>query len=300
MFDPTTNETPYLPLDENDDGLLHEQRLLHLLLPVRQHEQTQSRVHPQNSRARGGGLFQESLKEVLEYSPTVDTSNWIHATEVNFSITNRSRLQIVLAVKKTPGYYTVFRNYNSLLQIYICKELATTLHMANSSVWIYFPQWYDVRQKLTVDIRGMLEDEHQFDGMACVPKKDLFSTVEGKVEGTFPITHTTSNPDYTRVLYKANFKLRRMSSSEKLYDKENYKIHVEVPLILEYDEQNLVQYLHIHCNELLYDPVFRSVNRPNGGSGAKIANADMRQLHYKRMISGLRRLQEFQIEIKDK
>ena len=84
------------------------------------------------------GMFQESLKQVLDYSETVDTNKWIHASTVNFSVSSsdpyRSRLNIALAVRKTPGHYTIFRNYNSLLQICICKELASTLNMANSSV----------------------------------------------------------------------------------------------------------------------------------------------------------------------
>ena len=90
------------------------------------------------------GMFQESLKQVLDYSETVDPFKPIHASTVNFSVSSsdpyRSRLNIALAVRKSPDHYTMFRNCNSLLQIYICKELASTLNMANSSVWIYFPQ----------------------------------------------------------------------------------------------------------------------------------------------------------------
>ena len=138
------------------------------------------------------GMFQESLKQVMDYSETVDTSKQIHVTTVNFSVSSsdpyRSRLNILLAVKKTPGHYTVFRNYTSLLQIYICKALASTLNMANSSVWIYFPQWYEVKQKLGTEDRERLESGEQFNGIACAPsaKKAVFSMVEGKVDANYP------------------------------------------------------------------------------------------------------------------
>ena len=62
----------------------------------------------------------------------------------------------------------------------------------------------------------------------------------------------------------------------------------------------MVQYLNVHCNELLYDQVLRSVNRPLEKEGnEKIVNVDMRHLHYKKVKGGMRQLQDFQIEIKD-
>ena len=301
MFQPTT--TLYLPLDENHarmtDCYTNTDYYIYFYQTARMSRP--KAVYIIRSVEQGvAGMFQESLKEVLDYSETVDTSKWIHDSTVDISVSSsRSRLNIALAVRKTPGHYTIFRNYNSLLQIYICKELASTLNMANSSVWIYFPQWYEpsVQQKLTFQDKERLDRDQKFNGLACVPatKIDVFSAVEGKLDSNFPrVGLTEANGDYTRNHYMACFKLRG-----KLYDKENYKIHVEVPLKFEFDEQNMVQYLHIHCDELLYDPVLRSVNRPNGAGGAKIASADMRQLHYKRMIGSLQRLQEFQIEIKD-
>ena len=274
MFQPTTNETLFLPLDENYDRLTdcYTNSGYYIYFYQTACMSRPKAVYIPRAVEQGVvGLFQESLKQVLDYSETEDTSKWIHASTVNFSVSSsdpyRSRLDITLAVRKTPAHYTIFRNYNSLLQIYICKELASTLNMANSSVWIYFPQWYEqsVQQKLTFEDRVRLDNDQQFNGIACVPatKKDVFSTVEGKLDSSFPrVGRTEENGDYTHNHYMATFKLR---GSEKLYDKENYKINVEVPLKFEFDEQNLVQYLHIHCNELLYDPVLRTVNRPNGG-----------------------------------
>ena len=270
-------------------------------------------------------MFQESLKQVLDYSETVDTSKCIHASTVNFSVSSsdpyRSRLNITLAVRKTPGHYTIFRNYNSLLQIYICKELASTLNMANSSVWIYFPQWYEqsVQQKHGEDMER-LENGEQFDCMACVPaaKKSVFPTVEGKMDENFPrVRSREANGDYTRVHYIASFKLSsreefrsglgssRVGLSSKLYDKlygeTEYKISMEVPLKIKYEQKNLVQYLNVYCSELLYNQVLRSVNRPleNKGANEKIVNVDMRHLHYKKVKGGMRQLQNFQTEIKD-
>ena len=66
-----------------------------------------------------------------------------------------------------------------------------------------------------------------------------------------------------------------------------------------FHEDNQVQKLDVHCNNLLYDPVLRSVTRPVGGGGVKIVDTDIRQLHYKKIVGGLQRLQEFQIQIKD-
>ena len=193
--------------------------------------------------------------------------------------------------------------------------------MANSAVWIYFPQWYEptVRSKLAATPLQRLEDGEQFNGMACVPaeKKEVFSTVEGKMDENFPLTSTTHNPNYTQNFYTASFKrsgreefrsgLGTDSSNKhnqtrrynKLYDQVNYKIKVKVPMLKTFHEDNQVQKLDVHCNNLLYDPVLRSVTRPVGGGGVKIVDTDIRQLHYKKIVGGLQRLQEFQIQIKD-
>ena len=260
---------------------------------------------------------------MLDYIETIDTSKWIHASTVNFSVSSsdpyRSRLSIVLAVRKTPGSYTIFRNHNSLLQIYICKQLASTLNIANSSVWISFPQRYEqsVKQKLSEEDRERLENGQQFNGIACVPdtKKDVFSTVEGKMDVNFPrVGSTAVNGNYTRQHYIASFKLSGreefrsdlgssragLSSSlyDNLYDETDYKISIEVPLKIKYEQENLVQYLNIYCDDLLYDQVLRSINRPLEGDNDKIVNVDMRHLHYQRVMGGMRQLQNFQIEIK--
>ena len=84
---------------------------------------------------------------------------------------------------------------------------------------------------------------------------------------------------------------------DKLYDETDYKISIEVPLKIQYEQENLVQYLNVYCDEMLYDQVLRSVNRPLEGD--KIVNVDMRHLHYQRVMGGMRQLQNFQIEIKD-
>ena len=145
MFQPTNNETLYLPLDENHARMTdcYTNTDYYIYFYQTAHMSRPKAVYIPRSVEQGvAGMFQESLKEVLDYSETVDTSKWIHASTVDISVSSsRSRLNIALAVRKTPGHYTIFRNYNSLLQIYICKELASTLNMANSSVWIYFPQW---------------------------------------------------------------------------------------------------------------------------------------------------------------
>ena len=98
------------------------------------------------------GMFQESLKQVLDYSETVDPFKPIHASTVNFSVSSsdpyRSRLNIALAVRKSPDYYTVFRNCNSLLQIYICKELASTLNMFRTQLQDFQIQIKDNQDQL--------------------------------------------------------------------------------------------------------------------------------------------------------
>ena len=140
------------------------------------------------------------------------------------------------------------------------------------------------------------------------------------MDSNFPrVGRTEENRDYTRNHYMASFKLRgreefrsglntglsgpRYSSSsssslyDKLYDETDYKISIEVPLKIQYEQENLVQYLNVYCDEMLYDQVLRSVNRPLEGD--KIVNVDMRHLHYQRVMGGMRQLQNFQIEIKD-
>ena len=336
MFQPTTNETLYLPLDENHarmtDCYTNTDYYIYFYQTARM-SRPKAVYIPRAVEQGVVGMFQESLKQVLDYSETVDTSKWIHASTVNFSVSSsdpyRSRLNIALAVRKTPGHYTIFRNYKSLLQIYICKELASTLNMANSSVWIYFPQWYEqsVQQKLTLEGRVRLDSDQQFNGIACVPatKKDVFSMVEGKMDSNFPrVGLTEENRDYTRNHYMASFKLRGreefrsglnlvlsrergpkyssldgLSSSlyDKLYDETDYKISIGVPLKIKYEQENLVQYLNVYCDEMLFDQVLLSINRPLEGD--KIVNVDMRHLHYQRVMGGMRQLQNFQIEIKD-
>ena len=325
MFEPTTNETLYLPLDENQARMTDCYTNSGYYIYFYQHvfmSKPRAVYIPKATEQGVVGLFQESLKQMLDFSETVDITKPIHASTVNFSVSSsdpyRSRLNIALAVKKAFNNYTIFRNYNSLLQIFICKELASALNMANSSVWIYFPQWYEptMKQRLSAEDMQRLKDGDQFNGMACVPatKKDVFSTVEGKYDWNFPRVRTVeSNGDYTRVHYIANFKLRGreefrsgIGSSranptlyDKLYDEENYKISIEVPLKIKYQQENLVQYLNIHCDELLYDEVLRSVNRPLEGTNDKTVNVDMRHLHYKKVKGGMRQLHDFQIEIKD-
>ena len=328
MFDPTTNETLYLPLDENQARMTDCYTNTGYYIYFYQHIfmiKPKAVYIPRAVEQGVVGMFQESLKQVLDYSETVDPFKPIHASTVNFSVSSsdpyRSRLNIVLAVRKSQEYYTVFKNCNSLLQIYICKELASTLNMANSSVWIYFPQWYEqsMQQRLTFEHRERLKNGDQFDGMACVPatKKSVFSTVEGKMDANFPRVRTIeSNGDYTRMHYIASFKLSgreefmsglgssRAGLSSKLYDKlydeTEYKISMEVPMKIKYKQENLVQYLNVHCDELLYDQVLRSGNRPLEKEGnKKIVNVDMRHLHYKKVKGGMRQLQDFQIEIKD-
>ena len=268
------------------------------------------------------GMFQESLIQALDYSPTVDPSKSIHASTVNFSVSSsdpyRSRLNIVLAVNSE---ILIFNTYHSLLQFYICKELASTLNMANSSVWIYFPQWYEpaLKQKLTVVNRERLDTGEQFDGMPCVPetRKDVFSMVEGKYDWYFPrVGSREAVLNYSHPNYIASFKLSgreefraglgssRAGLSSKLYDKlydeTEFKIRVEVPLKIRYKQENLVQYLNVHYDELLYDQVLRAVNRPLEKEGNEIfVNMDMRYLHYKKVKGGMRQLQDFQIQIKD-
>ena len=184
MFQPTTNETLYLPLDENQvrmtDCYTNTGYYIYFYQHARMPEPKAVYI-PRATEQGVVGLFQESLKQVLDFSETVDTTKWIHACIVNFSVSSsdpyRSRLNIALAVKKTANHYTIFSNYNSLLQIYIFKELASTLNMANSSVWIYFPQWYEptMQQRLSAEDMERLENGDQFNGMACVPatKKDV-------------------------------------------------------------------------------------------------------------------------------
>ena len=250
MFQPTTNKTLYLPLDENQARLTdcYTNSGYYIYFYQHAHMSKPKAVYIPRAVEQGVvGMFQESLKQVLDYSKTVDTSKQIHATTVNFSVSSsdpyRSRLNISLAFKKTPGHYTF------LLQIYICKELASTLNMANSFVWIYFPHWYEVKQKLGSEDRERLESGEQFYGMAYVPavKKAVFSTVEGKVDANYPrVGSREGNSDYTCVIYNSSIRLNgreefrsglgcssrtglSLSLNDKLYDETKFKISLEVP-----------------------------------------------------------------------
>ena len=176
-----------------------------------------------------------------------------------------------------------------------------------------------MKQKLTVVNRERLDTAEQFDGMVCVPatRKGVFSTVEGKYDWYFPrVGSREAVLNYSRAHYIASFKLSgreefraglgisRAGLSSKLYDKlydiTEFKIRVEVPLKIRYKQEKKVQYLNVHCDELLYDQVLRAVNRLLEKEGKeKIVNVDMRHLHYKKVKGGMRQLQDFQIEIKD-
>ena len=218
MFDPPGNETLYLPLDDRGVRMTdcyHDSHYYVYFYQLAGMPKPKAVYIPSSVEQGVVGLFQESLKRVLHYSTTLDTRKKIHASEVNFTVASsepyRSVLRIQLAVKKTAVRYTVFNTYHSLLHIYICENLAAVLNMANSAVWIYFPQWYEptVRSKLAATPMQRLENGEQFNGMACVPaeKKDVFSTVQGKMDENFPLTRTTHNPNYTQNLYTASFKL---------------------------------------------------------------------------------------------
>ena len=138
MFQPTTNETLYLPLDENHarmtDCYTNTDYYIYFYQTARM-SRPKAVYIPRAVEQRSVGMFQESLKQVLDYSPTVDTSKWIHASTVNFSVSAsdpyRSRLNIALAVRKTPAHYTIFRNYKSLLQIYISTFPSGTSSQCN-------------------------------------------------------------------------------------------------------------------------------------------------------------------------
>ena len=145
-----------------------------------------------------------------------------------------------------------------------------------------------------------LENGQQFNAKACVPdtKKDVFYTVEGKLDANFPrVGHTEENGDYTRNHYIASFKLSgreefrsglnlvlsrecgpqyssmdalSLSLYDKLYDETDYKISIEVPLKIKYEQENLVHYLNVYFDEMLYDQVLRPINRQLEGLMTKL------------------------------
>ena len=157
--------------------------------------------------------------------------------------------------------------------------------------------------------------------MACCvcPRREKMCSPQWKVNmiGIFPgWAAEMAVLNYFRAHYIASFKLSgreefrsglgssRAGLSSKLYDKlydeTEFKIRVKVPLKIRYKQENLVQYLNVHCDELLYDQILRAVNRPLEREGnEKIVNVDMRHLHYKKVKGGMRQLQDFQIQIKD-
>ena len=110
MFQPMTNETLYLPLDENHARMTdcYTNTGYHIYFYQTACMSRPKAVYIPRAVEQGVvGMFQESLKQVLDYSETVDTSKWIHTSTVNFSVYSsdpyRSRLNIALAVGRPQG-----------------------------------------------------------------------------------------------------------------------------------------------------------------------------------------------------
>ena len=91
MFQPMTNQTLYLPLDKNLARMTDCYMNTGYYIYFYQHAcmSKPKAVYILRAVEQGVvGMFQESLKQVLDYSPTVDTSKSIHASTVNFSVSS--------------------------------------------------------------------------------------------------------------------------------------------------------------------------------------------------------------------
>ena len=199
-----------------------------------------------------------------------------------------SRLYLNVRVRKSYWKHCL-SGYTSLLKIYIDRDLANALRMSdNSSIYLLFPN-YNHRENL-----GELGSTMQFNVMPMLTgtMREQFTSYGGRY-------NPTADPTDATYMYHPKFKVgANPLSSMKLYNKKKFAMSKVIKLPQKYSAKGYVQWFNIHCPNLVQE-VLRGVSRPQSSSTKAMSDIPLRHLHYKKLLPGTKRVQDFDIEFKD-
>ena len=234
------------------------------------------------------GIFITILRYYIKLS-----GNKIKWTFLNYypnHYSGKSSFSLYLRIRK--DFWTkTLSSYSTFLKVYLDKDLAIALGMsASSSMYLVFPN-YNSDQNL-----GALSKHTKINVMDLMTgtQWEQFSDYKGQY---------TPNIDFSRngYGYTISFKVsgKTDDDSRKLLTKSKFLLKTSVTLPEKLNAQNYVQWFNIHCPNLVQDHLLRAVSRPQPTEGKVMSDIPMRHLHYKKLVPGTKRIQDFDIEFKD-
>ena len=201
----------------------------------------------------------------------------------------KSRLSVYLTVER--NYWAKnLSSYSTLLKVYINEDLAKALGMsASSSIYLVFPN-YNSDQNL-----GAMSKHTEINVMDLMTgtQWEQFSSYRGVY---FQFLSGKDRYEYV-ILFQVGGKTD--AASAKLQEKSKFTLEASVTLPQKFDAQGYVQWFNIYCPNLVQDHLLRGVSRPQPSSGKVMSDIPMRHLHYKKLVPGTKRIQDFDIEFKD-
>ena len=234
------------------------------------------------------GLFITILRYYIR--DVGDKIKWVDLNYYPLNGSGKSMFSLYLTVGKV--YWAKNLSlYSSLLKIYINEDLAKTLSMSDKGlIFIIFPNY---NSELNLGARTKCYEINMMDLMSGT-QWEQFSSYQGFYD---PVL--ISGMD--RYEYLVSFKVggKTDPASMKLQEKSNFTLNASVTLPQKYSAQGFVQWCNIHCPNLVQGNVLRGVSRPQSSGDKVMSDIPMRHLHYKKLVPGTKRIQDFDIEFKD-
>ena len=219
-----------------------------------------------------------------------DRINWTDLNYYPHHSSGKSRLALYLNVGRS--YWTKnLSTYSTFLKVYINEDLAVALGMsASSSIYLVFPN-YNSDQNL-----GAMSKRTEINVM------DLMTGTQWEQFSAYRGVYYQFKAAKDRYEYVISFKVtgKKDAASRKLLEKSKFVFESSVTLPEKLNAQNYVQWFNIHCPNLVQDNLLQAVSRPQPSSKTKVmSDIPMRHVHYKKLVPGTKRIQDFDIEFKD-
>ena len=234
------------------------------------------------------GVFITILRYYIRKSD--DRIRWTVLNYYPYHASGKSVFSLYLRVSKREWAKTL-KSYSTFLKVYINRDLAIALGMSfTSSIYLVFPN-YNSDQNL-----GALSRTTK------VKVMDLMTGTQWEqfsgYLGQFTPHINSSHDGYSYVI---SFKVFPPATAAdiKLRGKAKFMLETSVTLPEKLNAQNYVQWFNIHCPNLVQDNLLRAVSRPQPASGKVMSDIPMRHLHYKKLVPGTKRIQDFDIQFKD-
>ena len=235
------------------------------------------------------GVFITILRYYIRKSD--DRIKWTVLNYYPYHASGKSVFSIYLRVKKR-DWEKSLKYYSTFMKVYINRDFAIALGMSfTSSMYLVFPN-YNSDQNL-----GSLSETTK------VKVMDLMTGTQWEqysgYSGQYTPNVESSRDGYAYVI---SFKVRPPETAKdiKLRGKAKFMLETSVTLPEKLNAQNYVQWFNIHCPNLVQDNLLRAVSRPQPSSKTKVmSDIPMRHLHYKKLVPGTKRIQDFDIQFKD-